>query len=85
MDDSSFITHNVIEPKGIVQVYRDFWWWCLDGDPSRALFYRPRKRGCGSPQCNSSEAVVRKVGEGLGHDKRAKLIQIPLAFVPWEE
>lgn len=82
---SEYKERDVVEPKGIVQVMRDHWWWCMDGDPKRALFYAPRMRDVGSPQCNSIEAVAKRIGENLGHDKAAVLIHIPLAFAPWEE
>lgn len=82
---TDYIERNVIDPKGIVQVYRDYWWWCVDGDAKRALFYSPRKKGVGSAQCNHSQAVAAHVGNNLGHDMRAQLIQIPLAFSPWED
>lgn len=85
IEESDYKERNVVEPSGIVQVYRDYWWWCVEGDPTRALFYAPHKKETGSPQCSISEAVVRSVGGTLGHDKRAQLVKIPLAFAPWEE
>lgn len=75
---------NVLEPAGEVQVYRNYWWWCVDGDPKRALFYARRKHEVGSPQCNFNKAVAEVVGKKLEQDSIAQLIQIPLAFVPWE-
>lgn len=81
---SDYVERNVTNPSGIVQVYKDFWWWCMDGDPTRAVFYTAGRRGIGSPQCNSNRAVSERVGKNLGHDLRAQLIQIPLAFCPWE-
>jgi hypothetical protein len=85
MSEADYKERNVVDPKGIVQVMKNYWWWCVVGDPTRALFYAPRKSGIGSPQCNPIEAVAQRVGENLGHDKRAQLIQIPLAFSPWED
>lgn len=85
LDRSRYITHNVLDPTGIVQVYKDYWWWCVDGDPKKALFYRPGRRGFGSPQCNSNKTISERVGKNLGHDKRAQLIQIPVALSPWED
>jgi hypothetical protein len=79
-----YVERNVVEPKGIVQVHRDYWFWCVDGDPKRALFYTGGRRGYGHPQCNSSQTTAQRVGESLKHDTRAQLVQIPLAFVPWE-
>lgn len=85
MTADNYTPRNVVEPKGIVQVMRDSWWWCIDGDPTKAIFYTPRRKGVGSPQCNSNRAIAERVGQSLGHDMRAQLIQIPLAFAPWED
>lgn len=85
MTQEDYRERNVVDPKGIVQVMKDYWWWCVDGDPTRALFYAPRRSEIGSPQCNQVEAVSRRVGENLGHDKRAQLVHIPVAFSPWED
>ena len=85
MHDTDYKERNVVDPKGIVRVMRDYWWWCVGGEPTRALFYAPRRSELGSPQCNSNEIVARKVGTSLGHDMRAELIKIPLAFSPWED
>lgn len=85
MTPEDYIYRDVTDPKGIVQVYRDYWWWCKNGDPKHAMFYRPRSRGYGSAQCNSSKACAEGVGVQLGYPDVAQLIQIPLAFVPWED
>ena len=82
--ENRYIERNVVEPKGIVQVFRDHYWWCVDGDPKRALFFSPNKRGDGSPQCNCVQAIAQSIGESLGHVNTAKLVFISLAFVPWE-
>lgn len=79
-----YVERDVVDPNGIVQVKKDYWWWCVEGDPKRALFFCPNGRGVGSPQCNYDENLARLVGQKLGHDKRAQLIQIPMAFSPWE-
>lgn len=80
-----YATRNVLEPKGIVKTYRDFWWWCVDGDPKKAIVYKPSRYG-EYPQCNSSEKCARVVGEKLlsEYPEGAQLIHIPLAFMPWE-
>jgi hypothetical protein len=85
MKTTDYVERNVIDPKGIVQVYRDSWFWCVEGDPKRALFYTAGRRGVGSPQCNLNQAVAQRVGENLKHDTRAQLVQIPMAFIPWED
>ncbi len=78
-----YIEFDVVNPDGIVQVYRDYYWWCIDGDPRRALFFGNSIKE-GRPQCNYNEDLAKYIGLKLGHDKIAKLIQIHLAFVPWE-
>jgi hypothetical protein len=85
--NDKYVTRNVVDPKGVVQVYKNFWWWCEDGDPTKALFYVGLLRGrrdIGSPQCNANQEIAERVGVRLEHTLRAKLIQIPLAFVPWD-
>jgi hypothetical protein len=78
-----YVERNVLDTNGIVQVFRDYWWWCIEGDPKRALFFC-MLRGIGSPQCNLKREIAEAIGERLGHNKCAKLVQIPLALVPWE-
>ncbi len=86
MDNDSYVAVNVVDPSDVVQVYKDFWWWCLDGDPTKAIFYKCNIRGgIGSPQCNSNKEIAETVGKRLKHNERAQLIQIPLAFVPWRD
>lgn len=82
---NDYITRDVVNPKGIVHVYRDFWWWCVDGDPTKAIFYRRGQRGPGSPQCNSSQMIAQGVGAVLRYPAEAKLVQIQIAFAPWED
>ena len=84
MDSTKYLTVNVIDPEGVVAVYRDHWWWCVDGDPTKALFYRGHWR-IGTPQCNSNKKVSEMIGAKLGYHEFASLIQIPLAFVPYED
>jgi hypothetical protein len=81
-----YFEQDVLEPThSIVSVYRDYWWWCVEGDPKRALFWRSSDRDrVGHAQCNHSKECAEAVGKRLGHDTRATLVQIPLAFAPWE-
>lgn len=82
-----YIRRNVIDPKGIVQVYKNYWWWCEDGDPTKALFYKATEkwRSTGAPQCNANEDIARSIGARLNYGENIKLVQIPLAFEPWED
>jgi hypothetical protein len=79
-----YVEYNAIDPTGIVQVYRNYYWWCVDGDPKRALLYKPHRSQIGAPQCNANETLARAVGERLQHDKYAMLVKLKLAFAPWE-
>lgn len=81
-----FVERNVVDPSGIVQVYKNYWWWCVEGDPTRAIFFvRGRSsRDIGSAQCNHSQEIAQAVGEKMDYSTWAQLVQIPLAFVPWK-
>lgn len=83
-----YIERNVIEPTGIVQVYKNYWWWCVNGDPTRAIFYKGMySRIIGSPQCNANKRICEMVNANnrMNYPEGTQLIQIPLAFVPWED
>ncbi len=77
-------TIDVLEPKGIVQVYNDRWWWCVDGKPEKAVFYfgRNKRNYPGSPQCNGNKAISEKIPVSI---ENAQLVFVPRAFVPWED
>lgn len=77
-------TLDVLEPKGIVQVYDNRWWWCLDGDPRKAIFYhgRDKRRYPGSPQCNGNKSISERIPVPFDN---AALVFVPRAFVPWKE
>src|ERR1700722_18716194 len=75
-------TLDVIEPKGIVQVYNERWWWCVDGNPEKAIFYTgSNKRNYpGSPQCNGNKTITERI---IPNVQDAQLVFVPRAFVPW--
>lgn len=77
-----YSTFDVTNPSGIVQVYRDYYWWCVGGDPTKALFYYFTKKSVGAPQCNYNRDCCEAVGERLGYSSFASVVKIPLAFVP---
>ncbi len=87
-----YIERDVIHPSGIVQVYKDYWWWCVNGDPTRAIFYcykgkYPYARRMGAPQCNADKRIcqMKNADNCMNYPEGTQLIQIPLAFVPWED
>ena len=85
MQPTHYVLRDVTNPRGVVRVLRDHWWWCVDGDPRKAVFYigggRFAGRRIGSPQCNSNRAITERIPVPFGS---AVIRQIPLAFVPAE-
>jgi hypothetical protein len=63
-----------------VQVLRDYWWRVTEDD-CLVFYTRGIRRYFGAPQCNQSEAITRKVGEGL-YPWPTEVRQIPLVFIP---
>lgn len=85
LTELDYTERNVVDPSGIVQVFCDYWWICAEGDPKRAMFYT-RGRGVGSPQCNANKAIMETLATPLrAYGAAVEIIQIPLAFVPWED
>jgi hypothetical protein len=87
-----YIERNVIgEPSGVVRVLKNHWWCCVDGDPTRTLFYiggpPHRKTNFSSPQCNSDKRVAEYINKAnsMGYPEGSQLVFIPLAFVPIEK
>lgn len=70
--------------KGIVQVLTNRWWWCVDGTPTKAIFYHgaDKRRYPGSRQCNTQKEITERIVPNV---ENAKLIFIEKAFVPWED
>jgi hypothetical protein len=71
-------------PPGLIEHIADHW-WSVDAQ-DRIAFYAPwrrhgraRVRGGGSPQCNSSEAVQRKVAE-IAHPWAVDVWFLPSVF-----
>lgn len=80
-----YVIRDVTDPRGTVRVLRDHWWWCVDGDPRKAIFYvgRPNsRRHVGSPQCNSNRAITERITTPF---ETASVCQIPIAFIPVED
>jgi hypothetical protein len=79
-----FVVRDVTDPRGVVRVLRDHWWWCLDGDHQRAVFYigRTKRPRAGSPQCNSNRSITERIKVPF---EQAVIRRIPIAFVPVEE
>jgi hypothetical protein len=78
-----YVIRDVTDPKGVVRVLRDKWWWCVDGDPRKAVFFigrgRLARRHVGSPQCNSNRWITERITTPF---ESAVVTQIQLAFVP---
>jgi hypothetical protein len=82
---TAYVLRDVTDPRGVVRVLRDHWWWCVDGDPRKAVFYighgRFAKPRVGSPQCNSNRSISERIPVPF---ETAVLCQIPMAFAPVE-
>lgn len=74
---------DVTEPHGTVRAIRNHWWWLIDGDARKAVFYVGKGwRTAWSPQCNTDRRIV----DGLGVPfENAKVTRLPLAFAPERE
>jgi hypothetical protein len=81
-----YVIRDVTSPVGVVRVLRDRWWWCLDGDPRKAVFYIGRgrfaSRRAGSPQCNGNKAITERIPVPF---PSAVVCHVPIAFVPVED
>lgn len=82
--ESHYVTIDVTRLKGIIQVYENRWWWCVDGLPEKAIFYRGAnsRRYPGSPQCNGDWRISERI---VPPHSGAQLVFIERAFVPWED
>lgn len=66
-------------PKGgICQVIRDNW-WLVHPEKGLLFFWSQGTKGLGSPRCNRSESIVRRVGTTC---EGAEIRFLPLAIVP---
>jgi hypothetical protein len=62
---------------GLIHVIVNHYWWTIDNDPTKAIFYRDR-HGL-YPQCNTARRIV----EGLEVPfENATITLIPKAFAP---
>jgi hypothetical protein len=79
-----YVVRDVTNQRGTVRVIRDHYWWCLDGDHERAVFYigRTKRARVGSPQCNSNRMITERIVTPF---EQAIICKIPIAFVPVED
>lgn len=74
---SIFNTKDITEPKSGLIVYKDAWWMCENGDPTKALFYGM------SPQCNKNKLICEWVIKNkLYEGENIEIIFVETAFVP---
>lgn len=66
-------------PKsGFCQIIRDSWWH-VHPEKGLLFFWSRGTKGLGSPQCNSSKAIVRHLGTTCGG---TEIQFVPLAIIP---
>ena len=72
-----FRRHDVTDfDEGHYSVMRNRWWWCINGKPEAALFYRFLSH----PLCNSDKECAEK----LPHHPDAQLVFVPIAYICME-
>lgn len=79
--DNNFYTIDVTVPIDQCVVYKDYYWFCKNGDPKQALMYFK------SPQCNKNKKVQDVLGEKYDVFKQViaegfTVTFIALAYVP---
>src|SRR5688572_6202342 len=70
-----------------VEIYKNYWWACVDGDPKKAVFYSWSSK-YRTPQCNLNKSImdhvyvsgsaVDRIGKAL--EKKVEIVQIPMAY-----
>lgn len=77
-----FILLDVTKPfsSGVCTVLLDRWWWCDNGDITKAVFYEDGKRRY--PQCNTCKLVMRDIERCIETIPNVQIVKIPLAFAP---
>lgn len=79
---NKYRTYDVTEPANGCEVFKDRYWFCVNGDPAKALMFGY------SPQCNKSESILEHRLKKLPHTLPLKtypniqIVFIPNAFVP---
>ncbi len=65
-----------------MDIHKNWWWACIDGDPTKALFYKTSNYNeYYSPQCNSNEAIIKSSVTSMYPDGWQP-VQVPIAFIP---
>lgn len=74
-----FNTKDIITPKEGLVVYKNRYWFCENGDATKALFYE------NSPQCNSN-ILIQEGTLGLkmyqDYPNKIEIVFVETAFVP---
>lgn len=77
MSKTMFTTKDVTTPQSGLVVYKNRYWNCIDGDPTKALFYG------NSPQCNGDIKVQQwMIKTDLYKGMNVKPVFIETAYVP---
>ncbi len=57
--------------------YTEYWWICLHGNPTSALFVGD------APQCNRNKAICDRFIKTLyGNQQNLEVVFVPVAYVP---
>ena len=75
--DKNFETRDVTQAKPNMRITVESWWCCVDGDPTKALFYTPYN----SPQYNKQEHITKHLIEKMFEpEDNVQATYIPTAF-----
>lgn len=77
-----YVTRNVVEPtEGYSMIRKDRWWWCKNGDPKEAVFFRSPGSKEMSAQCNSNKELLEAFGKPYP-ECEAVFIKISYEYLP---
>lgn len=73
---NNYTTIDVTQPKDGYTVRTNYYWLCVNGDPTKALFYKKLY-----PQCNKNKYISEKHGIKELNGETVSVIFIPVAYI----
>lgn len=71
-----YTVKDITDPKEGYIVFKNRYWVCQDGDPTKALFYKQKY-----PQCNHNSLVVKNGLESYPKQYNALVVFVPTAYI----
>ena len=73
IDINDYSTKDVVTPSnGLFNIRIGYWWWCEDGDPTKAVFYKGH-----APQCNPDRKILEHYEKPYDG---CELVKIPVSY-----